>query len=76
MGATLDSRDHWNAHVGYIFEELNAFVVDLAPNARIGNVAEGRKINAGNELATRSRQIMILLARSCAIRSKASTNSV
>src|SRR5205807_1966670 len=56
MGAALDSRDHRNAYVGYIFEELNALIVNLAPNARIGNVAEGRKIDPGNKLPARSRQ--------------------
>ena len=41
MSASLDSRDDRHAYVGYVFEKLNAFVVNLAPNARIGDVAEG-----------------------------------
>src|SRR6476660_2635410 len=56
MDASLDSRDHRNAYVGYILHNLNALVVNLAPNARIGDVAERRKINVRHELAARSRQ--------------------
>src|SRR5882672_6780215 len=56
MGSSLDSRDDRHAYIGYIFEELNAFVVNLAPNARIGDVAEGREIDFGNELPACSRQ--------------------
>jgi hypothetical protein len=56
MGASLDSRDHRNAYVGYIFEELNAFVVNFAPSGGIGYVAERRKIDVRNKLAARSRQ--------------------
>jgi hypothetical protein len=56
MGASLDSRDHWHAYVGYVFQKLNAFVVNLAPNAGIGDVAERRKIDVRNKLAARSRQ--------------------
>jgi hypothetical protein len=41
MGSSLDSRDDWYAYSGYIFEQLNALVVNLAPNARIGDVADG-----------------------------------
>src|SRR6267378_6779997 len=56
MGSSLHSRDDRHAYIGYIFEDLNAFVVNLAPNARIGDVAEGREIDFGNELPARSRQ--------------------
>src|SRR5260370_6947470 len=56
MGAFLDSRDHRHAYIGYVFQKLNAFVVNLAPNAGIGDVAERRKIDARNKLAARSRQ--------------------
>jgi hypothetical protein len=41
MGSSLDSRVDRHPYVSYIFEELNAFVVNLAPNSRIGDVAEG-----------------------------------
>ncbi len=41
MGSSLHSRDDRHAYIGYMFEDLNAFVVNLAPNARIGDVAEG-----------------------------------
>jgi hypothetical protein len=56
MGTSLDSRDHRNAYVGYILHNLNAFVVNLAPSAGIGDVAERRKIDVRNKLAARSRQ--------------------
>jgi hypothetical protein len=42
MGASLYSRDHRHAYVGYVFQSLNAFVVNLAPNAGISSVAERR----------------------------------
>src|SRR5438270_6378398 len=56
MGASLDSRDHRNAYVGYILHNLNALVVDLAPSGGIGDVAERRKIDVRNKLAACSRQ--------------------
>src|SRR6267378_1652906 len=56
MGASLDSRDDRHTYVGYVFQNLNAFVVNLAPNAGIGDIAEGWKINARNELPACSRQ--------------------
>ena len=40
MRASLDSRDDRHAYVGYVFQDLNAFVVNLAPDAGIGGVAE------------------------------------
>ena len=40
MGSSLDSRDDRHAYIGYVFQKLNAFVVNLAPNAGIGDVAE------------------------------------
>src|SRR6266850_7637980 len=56
MGASLDSRDQWHADVGYVFQNLSAFIVNSAPNAGIGDIAEGWKINAGNEIPACSRQ--------------------
>src|SRR5260370_26663673 len=56
MGASLDRRDHRHAYVRYVFQNLNAFVVTLAPNAGIGDIAEGRKIDFWNELSACSRQ--------------------
>src|SRR5438270_13474637 len=56
MGAALDSRDDRHSYVGYVFQSLNAFVVNLAPNAGIGNVAERGPIDISNELSTCSRQ--------------------
>src|SRR5437870_5092229 len=52
MSAPLDSRDDGHAYIGNIFEKLNAFVVNLVPNAGIGDVAEGRKIDLRDEVPT------------------------
>ena len=56
MGASLDSRDHRNAYVGYILHNLDALVVNLAPSGGIGDIAERREIDERNKLAARSRQ--------------------
>src|ERR1700722_6936879 len=52
MGTSLNGRDDRHAYVGYIFQSLNAFVVNLAPNPGIGDIAEGGPIDISNELAT------------------------
>src|SRR5579862_6046603 len=54
--ASLDSRDHRHAYVGYVFQNLNTFVVNLAPNAGIRGVAERWPININNELPACARQ--------------------
>src|SRR2546430_1508684 len=56
MGTSLDSRDDRHAYVGYILQNLNAFVVDLAPNAGIGGIAEGGPLDISNELPTSARE--------------------
>src|SRR6202035_4814412 len=56
MGTSLDSRDDRDAYVGYVFQNLNTFIVNLAPNAGIGDVAEGGPIDISNELATCARK--------------------
>src|SRR6202034_112795 len=56
MGTSLDGRDDRHAYVGYIFQDLNAFVVNLAPNAGIGGIAERGPIDISNELPTSARQ--------------------
>src|ERR1700719_2449793 len=56
MGTSLDSRDDGDAYVGYVFQNLNTFVVNLAPNAGIGNVAKGGPIDISDELPTGARQ--------------------
>src|SRR4029077_12979788 len=56
MGTSLDSRDDGDANVGYVFQNLNTFIVNLAPNAGIGGVAEGGPIDIGNELPTGARK--------------------
>src|SRR5271169_6220168 len=56
MGTSLDSRDDRHSYVGYVFQNLNAFVVNLAPNAGIGGIAERGPIDVSNELSTCARQ--------------------
>src|SRR5580704_13535055 len=56
MGTSLDRRDDWDAYVGYVFQNLKTFVVNLAPNAGIRDVAERGPIDISNELPACSRQ--------------------
>src|SRR5271155_424066 len=56
MGAPFDSRDDRHAYVGYVFQNLNAFVVNLAPDAGIGDIAERGPIDVSNEFPTCARQ--------------------
>src|ERR1700677_2079267 len=50
MGASLDRRDERHADVGYVFQHLSTFVVDLAPNAWVGDVAKRSPVDIRNEL--------------------------
>src|ERR1700722_9560938 len=56
MGTSLDSRDDRHSYVGYVFQHLNAFVVNLTPDAGIGDIAERGPIDISNELPTCARQ--------------------
>src|ERR1700719_2176860 len=56
VGTSLDCGDDWDTYVGDVFQTLNAFIVNLAPDAGIGGVAEGGPINVSNELPTRARK--------------------
>ena len=56
MGTSLDCRDDRHAYVGYVFQSLNAFVVNLAPDAGIGGIAERGPIDISNELPTCARE--------------------
>src|SRR6202035_3860494 len=56
MGASLNSRDDRHAYVGYVFQSLNAFVVNLAPNAGIGDITERGPIDISNKLPTCARE--------------------
>src|SRR5580700_7247183 len=56
MGTSLDSRDHRHSYVGYIFQYLGAFVVNLTPDAGIGDIAERGPIDISNKLPTCARQ--------------------
>src|SRR5580700_3461040 len=55
MSASLDSRDDGNANVSYVFQNLNAFVVNLAPNAGIGDVAKRGPFDTDNEVPSCAR---------------------
>src|SRR5580698_434876 len=52
MGSSFDCRDHRHAYVGYFFQSLNTFIVDLAPNPGSGDIAERGPIDISNELPT------------------------
>jgi len=52
MGTSLDSRDDRHSYVGNIFQNLNAFVVNLTPDAGIGDIAERGPIDISKELPT------------------------
>src|SRR5580704_12150009 len=56
MGASLDSRDDRHSYVGYVFQNLNAFVVNLTPDAGISDIAERGPIDIRNEPPTCARQ--------------------
>src|SRR6266404_4049939 len=56
MRASLDRRDDRHAYVGYIFQNLSAFIMNLAPHAGIGDVAKRRPIDISNELPACARQ--------------------
>src|ERR1700747_1631799 len=51
MRTSFDSRDDRHTYVGYVFQNLTAFVVNLAPNAGIGNIAKRVPIDPDNEVA-------------------------
>src|SRR6266478_5958950 len=53
---SFDSRDDRHTYVRYVFQNLSAFVVNLAPNAGIGNIAKGVPIDPNNEVAICTRQ--------------------
>src|SRR6476619_4591834 len=56
MSASFDSRDDRHAYVGYVFQNLSALVVNLAPNAGVGNIAKRVPIDPNNEVAACTRQ--------------------
>src|ERR1700730_7720474 len=56
MRSSFDSRDDRHAYVSYVFQNLTAFVVNLAPNAGIGNIAKRVPIDPNNEVAFCTRQ--------------------
>src|ERR1700751_1946262 len=56
MGASFDSRDDRHPYVGDIFQHLNTFVVNLAPNTGIGGVAKRWPVDISNELPASARQ--------------------
>src|SRR6478672_7765171 len=56
MRASFDSRDDRNAYVGYVFQNLSALVVNLAPNAGIGKISKSESIERNNEAPACTRQ--------------------
>src|SRR5580704_9409695 len=52
---SFDSRDDGHAYVGNVFQNLTAFIVNLAPNAGIGDIAKRAPIDPDNEIATCTR---------------------
>ncbi len=55
MGHILECRTirrHDYSYVGNIFQNLNAFVVNLTPDAGIGDIAERGPIDISKELPT------------------------
>src|SRR5271168_3334510 len=56
MGTPLDSRDDRHSYVGYVFQNLTAFVVNLAPDAGIGDIAERGPIDISNKLPACARE--------------------
>src|SRR6266576_5318529 len=56
MRASLDRRNDRYAYVGYIFQNLSAFIMNLAPHAGSGDVAKRCPIDISNELPSCARQ--------------------
>ena len=56
MRTSFNSRDDRHTYVGYVFQNLTAFVVNPTPNAGIGNIAKRVPIDPNNEVATCTRQ--------------------
>jgi hypothetical protein len=56
ISLSLDRSDDRYANIRYILEDLNTFVVHLAPHSGIGNIAEGREVDRRDELAAGSRK--------------------
>jgi len=50
MRSSFDSRDDGHAYIGYVFKNLTALVVSLAPNTGIGDIAESGEVNSRNEI--------------------------
>src|ERR1700761_3183473 len=57
MGASLDGRYDWHADLGYVLENLNAFIVNLAPYSGIRYVAERWPLDTSNEVSTCASQV-------------------
>src|SRR5580692_8355960 len=56
MRTSFNGRDDRHTYVGYVFQNLTAFVVNLVPNTGIGNIAERVPIDPDNEIAFCARQ--------------------
>ena len=56
MGASLDCCNQRYPYVGQVFQGLNTFVVNLAPNTRIRDIAERGPFDVGNKLSSGASQ--------------------
>ena len=56
IGTPLDGCNDRHANVGYVFQDLSALVMGLAPYAGIGNVAERRPIHTDHKVPSRPRE--------------------
>src|SRR5258708_9609321 len=53
MGGSLDGRDHRNADIRDVLQGLAAFIVNSAPDARVGDVSERCPFYVADETPTR-----------------------
>src|ERR1700691_5592148 len=56
VGTSLNSSDDRHSYVRYVFQNLDAFVMNLTPDAGIGDIAERGPIDISNELPASARQ--------------------
>ena len=68
MRASFDSRDHRHANIHQVFQNLHAFVVNLAPDSWIGDLPKDEKSIPGINSPPAPVRMTTLFARSCAIR--------
>jgi len=62
MRPAFDRGDHRHADVGDVFQHLHTFVMHAAPPVVVANVAESRKVDAGNVVARASQDDHLVVA--------------